>query len=90
MYRMKHVPTGLYFQPCKHKGSHLSKRGKIYQTNNNGIEKKKGYETFRITCQKGSKIHKDTASILDWKEKSRSSWSLYATTNFEDWVREQI
>ena len=34
-YKLKHTPTGLYYQPKKHRGANLSERGKIYQTKNN-------------------------------------------------------
>ncbi len=48
-YKMKHIPTGLYFQPHKHRGSHLSKNGKIYQTASNGIDTGNyGHKTFTI------------------------------------------
>jgi hypothetical protein len=87
---MKHIPTGLYFQPHKHRGSHLSKRGKIYQTNINGIESgNKGYKCFTVCCEKGSQIHKLTVDKLSWND----GWSynqLKANTNFSDWEREYI
>ena len=34
-YKLKHTPTGLYWQPITNRGSHFSKRGKIYQTKTN-------------------------------------------------------
>lgn len=40
MYRLKHVPTGLYYQPIKGKyeyATHLSKKGKIYSTRVNAL-----------------------------------------------------
>lgn len=90
-YKVKHVPTGLYYQPHKHRGSHLSKSGKIYQTNTNGVETGNyGHKTFTVWCEKDSTIHKITKDILTW-EQSRSSYNqLKAETNFEDWVREEI
>lgn len=36
-YKVKHVPTGLYYQPHKHRGSNISTRGKIYQTGTHGL-----------------------------------------------------
>ncbi len=91
-YKMKHVPTGLYFQPHKHRGSHLSKNGKIYQTKSNGVETGNyGYKTFRIVCQKDSQIHKLTKDILNWDEGHRYSYGqIYAETEFTDWVKEEI
>lgn len=90
-YKMKHVPTGLYFQPHKHRGSHLSKSGKIYQTKSNGIETGNyGHKTFRIACQKDSRVHKLTKDIIAWRESGYSYGQLYAETEFSDWIKEEI
>lgn len=87
-YKIKHTPTGLYYQPCKHKGSHLSKNGKIYQTNTNGVESGNyGHKTFTVWCEKNSVIYKITKDILEWEERYSG---LKAETNFEDWIREEI
>lgn len=89
-YKMKHIPTGLYFQPHQHRGSHLSKKGKIYQTKSNGIHSGNyGRKTFTVWCEKNSQIHKLTIEKLDWEESSQ--WNqLKAETNFNDWVVEEI
>lgn len=88
-YKVKHVPTGLYYQPHKHRGSHLSKSGKIYQTNINGVESGNyGHKTFTVWCEKNSTIHKLTKDILTWTESRYNQ--LKAETNFEDWIREEI
>lgn len=90
-YKMKHIPTGLYFQPHKHRGSHLSKNGKIYQTNTNGVESGNyGHSFFRIACEKDSRIYELTKDILVWTESSWRYHQLYANTKFEDWIREEI
>lgn len=90
MYRMKHVPTGLYFQPYKHRGSHLSKTGKVYHTNVNGVQSERGYTTFRVRCQKNSRIHKQTDTILNWKSCTWSNNEVTAETDFKDWIKEEI
>ena len=90
-YKMKHLPTGLYFQPHKHRGSHLSKAGKIYQTKSNGVETGQyGKKFFSINCQKDSQIHKLTKDVLVWKDCSWNRGQLQADTNFTDWVKEYI
>jgi hypothetical protein len=89
-YKMKHVPTGLYFQPHKHRGSHLSKNGKIYQTKSNGVESGNyGKKYFTVCCESGSQIHKMTKDILQWLP-GYSRNQLQTSTNFEDWVKEEI
>lgn len=88
---MKHIPTGLYYQPYKHRGSHLSKKGKIYQTNTNGVETGNyGYKTFPVWCEKGSVIHKITENILNWEQSKSCYNQIKAETRFEDWVREEL
>lgn len=89
-YKIKHIPTGLYFQPHKHRGSHLSKSGKIYQTNSNGLETRNyGKKCFTVCCEANSRIHKSTEKILQWLP-GYSRNQLQACTNFEDWIREEI
>lgn len=89
-YKMKHKPTGLYFQPHKFRGSHLSKNGKIYQTNTNGLSDRMGRDTFRIACQKDSVIHKMTKELLNWYPFSYNYMQLRCETNFNDWEKEEI
>jgi hypothetical protein len=92
MYRVKHVPTGLYYKPCGHRASHLSKTGKVYHTNVNGVngEKNGGMKMMRIFCEKNSQIHKNTKDKLDWKDCSYSYNRMYTDTPFEDWTIENI
>lgn len=47
-YRLKHKPTGLYYKPLSG-GSNLGKRGKIYQTVNNGLMSDSGNYTIKIS-----------------------------------------
>lgn len=37
IYKLKHIPTGLYYKPLNGTSSNLSKRGKIYQTKINAL-----------------------------------------------------
>jgi len=90
-YKMKHIPTGLYYQPHKHRGSNLSKNGKIYQTASNGVSTGNyGHKTFTVWCEKDSQIHKKTQDVLDWKETNMSGNQIKAETQFSDWVKEEI
>ena len=89
-YKMKHVPAGLYFQPPKHNESHLSKTGKIYQTKVNGVSSRCGdNKVCWISCKKDSTTYKLTKDIIDWKEDYVRN-ELYISTNFEDWIIEEI
>ncbi len=92
-YKLKHIPTQLYFQPHKHRGSHLSKNGKIYQTDKNGLSsafKRKDTNIFNVQCEKNSTIHKLTKDILIWTECRWSYNQLTTNTNLIDWEKEYI
>lgn len=90
-YKLKHILTGLYYQPHKHRGSHLSKNGKIYQTKSNALDTGNYNKTyFRIFCQKDSTIYKLTKEVLNWENCSWSYNQLAANTEFKDWVKEEI
>lgn len=55
-YRIKHKPTGLYYQPTVN-GNNLSKKGKVYLTNNNVL---KGRGTFIfISLNEQGKLYKE-------------------------------
>lgn len=95
-YKLKHVPTGLYYQPHKHRGSNLSKRGKIYQTSTNGLSSAIKYhernpeseqlKKFSVYVEKGSVIHKMTLDTLNWIESRWSFGQLRAETLLSDWI----
>ena len=56
-YKLKHVPTGLYYQPHKHRGSNLSQKEKIYQSATHGLS---SAENDAVT-----KIKNKTAELID-------------------------
>lgn len=56
-YRIKHVPTGLYYQPARG-GSNLSERGKVYLTNANPFSCNRGSDDIWIDLKKGSKAYR--------------------------------
>lgn len=95
-YKIKHIPTGLYYQPRKHRGSNLSKRGKVYQTGTHGLctffkDCKKGIaRNFSVQCEKESQIHKTSKNILVWFDCKWSYNQIIADTKFEDWIIEEV
>ena len=92
MYRLKHKPTGLYYQPHKHRGSNLSVRGKIYQTGTHGLSEafKSKREKFSVYVENESTIHKKTKDILNYTECKHSYNQMKAETLVSDWEVEQI
>ena len=94
-YKLKHIPTGLYYQPISNKGSHFSKRGKIYQTKNNilnlsyfsnGSPRKE----IRIEAHRDTLIYKEYKDKLIWIEPFRYSDKYTTITLAEDWEIEEI
>jgi len=103
MYKVKHIPTGLYYQPHKHRGSNLSKRGKVYQTQTHGLSSAfRSFKTnpdgnnghnslFTVYCQKDSSIYNATNDILVWQESRWLSFGqVKAETKISDWEIEVI
>lgn len=93
-YKLKHIPTGLYYQPYKYRGSNLSFKGKIYQTATHGLssafrhKEKYGDSNFIVQCELDSRIYKETKNILAWKETSRKV--MTAITLLDDWEKEEL
>jgi hypothetical protein len=93
-YKLKHIPTGLYFQPIKQRGSHFSKRGKIYQTKSNILNL--GYfsdgsprKEIRIEAHKDTLVYKQLKDKLIWKECAYGC--TFSTITFTDeWEIEEI
>lgn len=54
-YRVKHKPSGLYYQPSGN-GNNLSKRGKIYNTPNNILNYNKSDDFIYITMSRSSRL----------------------------------
>lgn len=100
MYKIKHVPTGLYYQPHKHRGSNLSKRGKVYQTATHGLSSAfrsaKKHPTvaqrqlFFVFVERYSLIHREYEHAFTWEVSQGSYGQMKAETNVSDWVVEEI
>lgn len=55
-YRIKHKASGLYYQPAINH-SNLSKKGKVYMTNNSPLMLNDSYDYITISVRKGTKVH---------------------------------
>ena len=82
-YRLKHIPTGLYFTPST-SGSNLSKRGKIYIDNRNGLN---GHSDGTIQLAIGNKYLKYLKENVEVKKTYSSN---YIVSNIDDFVKEYI
>lgn len=82
-YRLKHIPTGLYFTPSK-SGTNLDKRGKVYLDNRNGLNcNSKGYISLAI----GNKYLK---YLKEDVEVRKTPLTNYIDSNISDFEREYI
>jgi hypothetical protein len=100
MYKVKHVPSGLYYQPHKHRGSNLSVRGKVYQTATHGLSEafrrlkdhpdKPQFQIFYVYARKDSPIQKKYANLFTWQDCTSDYWQVKAATKVTDWIIEEI
>jgi lysozyme family protein len=92
MYKLKHVPTGLYYQPHKHRGSNISKRGKVYQTKTHGLSRayRNKSKTFTVIVEKDSVVHKETKDVLAYVPCEWSYNQMTVKTNIDDWIIEVV
>lgn len=76
-YRVKHIPTGLYYQP-RNGHNNLSPKGKVYNTNNSIFS---GQKSIRISIKSHSKIYKEFKDVLlPYKESQNKGGEEYNTT----------
>lgn len=83
IYKLKHIPTGLYYKPSNGTSSNLSKRGKIYQTNINALLVNSDTITISIS-KKQYKEYKDLFDPSNILTASRGDYYLRCKkTDFE-------
>lgn len=66
-YRIKHIPTGLYYQPVK-SGNNLGERGKVYLTNASPLSMHNDDYHIYLQLRKDSLAYKKTAKLVAWKD----------------------
>lgn len=75
MYKVRHIPTGLYYQPVTSSGTNLGKKGKIYETSSSCLSGSEDY--IFIDIKKTSPIYRDFAGILDMKYELKKSGAKF-------------
>jgi hypothetical protein len=91
-FRLKHVPTGMYYQPHRHRGNNISITGKIYhkEVHANSVKNMERGGGITIWVMKRSKICRDTESILVYFESRIVSGEACALTRLDDWQVEEM
>jgi hypothetical protein len=82
-YRLKHIPTGLYFTPSK-SGTNLDTRGKVYIDNRNGLN---GHSNGQIPLAIGNKYLK---YLKEDVKINKTYTSNYIVSSINDFEREYI
>ncbi len=85
-YRIKHIPTGLYYKPGK---LNLSKTGKVYMTGAN-ILSSVCRGTVNVSIRKGSKIHEATKCKIQWEEARFMYGYMIATLPITEFEKEEL
>lgn len=81
-FKIKHIPTGLFWQPHKHGGSTLSKTGKIYGKKSFA---ESAFKSVHVQVAENSVVHRATKDILDYNRINWSYKQLRAASSKTDW-----
>lgn len=84
-YRVKHIKSGLYYQPVTKGGNNLGPTGKVYMTKVNGLSDATNGEIC-IAVKKDSRAYKHTKDMINWKTRTYQSNVVYCwvpVTEFE-------
>lgn len=85
-YRIKHIPTGLYYKPGE---VNLSKTGKVYQTAGN-ILTYVSRDVVLVEVRKGSKIYEATKDIIRWEPTKFHPWHVIAKLPITEFEKEEL
>lgn len=78
-YRIKHIKSGLYYQPVTKGGNNLGPTGKVYMSKINGLSDAIKGEIC-IAVKKDSRAYKLTKDVINWKTRT------YQTGVISAWV----
>lgn len=85
-YRVKHVPSGLYYQPTKD-GNNLSKTGKVYFTSHNCLSGDNEY--IWISMKKDSRLITSLKSIV-FEECKWNEYKLISKVTKSEFIKEEL
>lgn len=87
-YKIRHIPTGLYYQPNK-SGNNLSPRGKVYLTETNPCNR--GVCSFiRLSIKDNSIVYRQTKDIIPWQKATWSYREMYYRAPKSDFQIEEL
>ena len=90
-YKVKHIPTGLYYQARGHDGSNLSRIGRIYDKKDNILSAAiKLNKPITVFSEKFCAVYKQTKGILKYEQCVWDFDICKAETNIDDWEIENL
>ena len=85
-YRIKHIPTGLYYKPGE---VNLTKNGKVYTTGVNAFSYfTDGY--IPVSVRANSKLHTSTKGVIQWGKTAYYPSRVSAKIPVEQFIKEDI
>ncbi|MDE6649783.1 MAG: hypothetical protein K2K45_07620 [Muribaculaceae bacterium] len=85
-YRIKHVPTGLYYKPGE---VNLTKNGKVYTTGVNAFSYfSHGY--IPVSARANSKLHTSTKDVIQWEPTAYYPSRVSARIPIDQFIKEPI
>lgn len=87
-YKVKHIPTGLYFQPNKN-GNNLSPRGKVYLTETNPCNRGM-CDLIRLSIKEDSIVYDKTKDIIPWQKATWTYGVMYYHAPKSDFQIEEL
>ena len=85
-YRIKHIPTGLYYKPGE---VNLSKNGKVYTAEVNVFSySTRGY--IPVSARANSKLHTSTKGVIQWEKTAYYPSRVSAKIPVEQFIKEEI
>ena len=85
-YRIKHIPTGLYYKPGE---VNLTKNGKVYTTGVNAFSYfTDGY--IPVSARVNSKLHTSTKGVIQWGKTAYYPSRVSAKIPIEQFIKEEI
>lgn len=82
VFKIRHIPTGLFWQPHKHRGSTLSKTGKVYAKRSFA---ESAIKTVHVQVAENSVVHRLTKNVLNFEKINWSLGQLRYRGKKEDW-----
>lgn len=91
-YRLKHIPTGLYYRPWNGI-SNISENGKVYFNSNNGLKLPEGVNSvyrYYIRIKDGNLFRKYSKLFNMMFEEGYNHKEYKLQTNIKDWRIEDL